>query len=740
MRRVRLGKAIAVVVGSAALIGGLLTFAGPAGALITGPPTVVTNPITIFTNTTATFSGTINGNGGGGDWAFAYGPTGGSSPGAYGFSTTETPYSAGSTTFTVTVGVTGLTPGTLYHVQLFATNGDGQGAGGDKTFTTSGSAPVGGPTVVTTAATAVTGTTATLNGTINPNGHAVTSYYFQWGINTGYGATTAVLTLPTGTTAVAVSANLTGLTSGQTYDFQLVATANSITNVGGNQSFVATATGAPVVVTTAATSVTTTSATLNGTINPGGFSITSYYFQWGTNTGYGFTTSPVGTLLASSSTIPVSANLTGLTSGQTYDYQLVATGSNAVTHVGGNQSFVAGGGLVITQPATAVTGSTVTVNGSISPGGVNVTYDFEIGTSPTLTTFTPSTTGSTGAVTGTVPVSANFTGLTPGTVYYFELVASTGLGGILSFVSTGGSQLTQLGGIDAIATSILISGNAFPAALSAGAVVLARSDSFSDALAGAPLAAAVGGPLLITPGTPLAAVIDPRVLAEIQRVLPVGGTVYILGGTLALSPNIDNQLTLLGYNVIRLAGINLYATAVLIAQRLGNPPVVFEATGLNYFDALSAVPAAIAAGAAILLTDGNVQAPETAAYLAANPGDTRYTIGGALAAGGADPGAINVSGADLYATSAAVAARFFPNAHLVGFATSTGFADALGGGLFMATGGRFGPLLIVNPNPPVPSEELAYLLSLAPGTPGYVFGGPLAVSGGTVSGLESAIG
>src|SRR6202035_1224855 len=96
---------------------------------------------------------------------------------------------------------------------------------------------------------------------------------------------------------------------------------------------------------------------------------------------------------------------------------------------------------------------------------------------------------------------------------------------------------------------------------SAGAVVVARSDFFSDALAGGPLAAANNGPLLITPGGSQSS-LDPRVQAEIQRVLPTGHTVYVLGGVLALGPSIDATLTGLGYNVVRLGGVDEYATAV----------------------------------------------------------------------------------------------------------------------------------------------------------------------------------
>jgi hypothetical protein len=271
-------------------------------------------------------------------------------------------------------------------------------------------------------------------------------------------------------------------------------------------------------------------------------------------------------------------------------------------------------------------------------------------------------------------------------------------------------------------------------------VVLARDDFFSDALAGGPLAADVGGPLLLTEGAPISSSIDSRTLTEIQRVLPAGGTVYILGGTLAISPNVDATLAGLGYHVVREAGANEYDTAYLIAIQEGSPSTIFEATGTSYYDALSAVPAAIANHAAILLTDGNVQSYETGIYILSHPGITRYAVGGVLAAGGADPGASDIAGQDLFGTSAAVAATFFPYATIYGAATSATFTDALGGGVFMATGGRLGPLLIVNPNPPLPSEILPYLASLAPGAIGYVFGGPLAISEGVLTALQAAVG
>jgi hypothetical protein len=330
--------------------------------------------------------------------------------------------------------------------------------------------------------------------------------------------------------------------------------------------------------------------------------------------------------------------------------------------------------------------------------------------------------------------------------YPFTTLEVSTISGILTGLasspglSTGTPSLTQIYGVDAIGTSIAISEAEFPTKGSAGGVVLARDDFFSDALAGGPLAATVDGPLLITEGAPVSSTLDPRVLAEIQRVLPVAGTVYILGGDLALSPNIDATLQGLGYNVVREAGADEYATAVDIAEQLGNPTTVFEATGLNFYDALSADPAAIEEHGAILLTNGPSESLETYVYIVEHPGDTRYAIGGPLAAAGADAGATAVYGQDQFNTSAAVATYFFPHPSVFGAATAAEFPDALGGGVFMATGGRLGPILLVNPSAPLPTEITPYLASLAVGTPGYVFGGPLAVGPDVVTALQLAVG
>ncbi|MGH8888643.1 MAG: cell wall-binding repeat-containing protein [Acidothermaceae bacterium] len=258
----------------------------------------------------------------------------------------------------------------------------------------------------------------------------------------------------------------------------------------------------------------------------------------------------------------------------------------------------------------------------------------------------------------------------------------------------------RLAGANRDATAVAISQNAFPDAGSAGAVVLARSDGFADALAGGPLAAAKHGPLLLTSSDSL----DGMTKAEIQRVLPVGGTVYVLGSTTALSAKVSAAMTAIGDVPVRLAGPDRFGTAIAVANALGNPSTVFEVNGLDFPDALSAVPAAVSTGGVVLLTHGPAQAKATATYLSAHPG-SHYAVGGLAAA--ADPSAIALAGANRYATSDQVASAFFPKSNGVTAASGLGFADALAAG--PVAGAALQPLLLVPTSGPLPEPIIAYL-------------------------------
>ncbi|HVM63299.1 MAG TPA: cell wall-binding repeat-containing protein, partial [Acidimicrobiales bacterium] len=211
----------------------------------------------------------------------------------------------------------------------------------------------------------------------------------------------------------------------------------------------------------------------------------------------------------------------------------------------------------------------------------------------------------------------------------------------------------RLAGGDRIGTAIAISQAAFPGAGSAKAVILTAAYTFPDALAGAPLAAAKGGPVLLTdPG-----LLTPATLTEIQRVLPAGGTVYILGGDAAIAATIDSALTNAGFVPQRIAGTDRFDTSVKIAEALGSPTTVFLATGDIFADALSAGPAAASVNGVVLLTNSTTLPPTVSAYLSGLNSPTVYDVGDA--AGKAYPMGTLLAGGDRFATSALVAEKFF---------------------------------------------------------------------------------
>jgi hypothetical protein len=90
-----------------------------------------------------------------------------------------------------------------------------------------------------------------------------------------------------------------------------------------------------VVTTNPATNLATSSAKLNGSLNPHGLT-TTVYFKWGTTTSYGHTTT-VQTKTGNTS-LPITANISGLTTHHTYHFQIVATNS-AGTRTGSDLTF-----------------------------------------------------------------------------------------------------------------------------------------------------------------------------------------------------------------------------------------------------------------------------------------------------------------------------------------------------------------------------------------------------------------
>jgi peptidoglycan/xylan/chitin deacetylase (PgdA/CDA1 family) len=98
------------------------------------------------------------------------------------------------------------------------------------------------PTATTLAASNVTSTTATLNGSVNPGGLATTTW-FQW--NPPDGDTNTVMGTDSGTTAVALQASITGLMPSTAYSFQVYAWNSKGQKNGKTLSFTTPAAAGP---------------------------------------------------------------------------------------------------------------------------------------------------------------------------------------------------------------------------------------------------------------------------------------------------------------------------------------------------------------------------------------------------------------------------------------------------------------------------------------------------------------
>lgn len=258
-------------------------------------------------------------------------------------------------------------------------------------------------------------------------------------------------------------------------------------------------------------------------------------------------------------------------------------------------------------------------------------------------------------------------------------------------------------GTDAIATAVATSrfkyapaSSTEPDARKAKVAVLTRSDAFYDGLAGAGLAGAKDGPMLLTPRQGLPA----SVAAELTRVLSKGSTVYILGGTGALTPEVDRQVRALGLIPERLAGAAVADTGVAIAQATTTAPEqVFVATAAQYYDALAAGAAAGSTpGTTVVFTWGETLPPATSRYLAALD-RTRTKV---VAVGGPALRALTTAkvpvdakafGTDAPDTARQLATYAFQRPTTAALATMQTWQDALSGGALIAGNG---PLLLTN--------------------------------------------
>ena len=302
---------------------------------------------------------------------------------------------------------------------------------------------------------------------------------------------------------------------------------------------------------------------------------------------------------------------------------------------------------------------------------------------------------------------------------------STGIGPVC-----GDSNVKRIYGDGRVETAIEAA-EALKAALkvdSFDTIILANGDKFADALAGSYLATVKDAPILlhrdIGAGDELN---EAYILANLTK----GGTVYVLGGTIAIPEETIAGLVEAGIKVTRLQGEDRFMTNLAILEEAGvSNEEILIATGWEFADCLSAS----AAGKPILMvnTNKNVLSEAHVAFLTKHAANNFTIVGGPVAVSEELEAAIDeivtgeivrLAGSTREETSVLVAERFFEAPEFVVLAFSRNFPDGLCGGPLAYA--MKAPLLLVNQG----KEDAAadYIAENAIKA-GYIMGGPAVVA------------
>jgi putative cell wall-binding protein len=204
-------------------------------------------------------------------------------------------------------------------------------------------------------------------------------------------------------------------------------------------------------------------------------------------------------------------------------------------------------------------------------------------------------------------------------------------------------------------------------------------------------------------------------------------------------------------SVVRVGGADRFAVAAGVAQREHpvGPADVVVASGEGYADALSAAPAAVKSGAALLLATKGTLPAATAGEISRLRPMKVTVVGGPAAISDGVVAEITrllpvgakverIGGADRFVVSRAIAKQFFGTSAHSFVTTGLNFPDALAAGAAAGSGGE--PVLMVNGQAETVDAETKAALSGLSTSRLAVVGGPNAVSNGietTLKGLAS---
>ncbi|MDD3194828.1 MAG: fibrobacter succinogenes major paralogous domain-containing protein [Paludibacter sp.] len=386
-------------------------------------PTITTTELSEITSTSAISGGNILTDGGadvtarGVCWSTSELPT---------VADSLTTDGAGTGEFVSTI--TGLNPGTTYHVRAYATNSEGTAYGEEFTFTT-----LDLPIVTTSPVTEITDSTAISGGEVTADGGTeILARGVCW--STSETPTIADSISTDGVGVGVFVSNLTGLEPGTNYYVRAYATNSVGTAYGEIVAFTSLST-LPTITTAYITQITDSSALSGGIItSDGGAGIMAKGLCWSVNENPTVTDSIT---IEGEGPNPFTSTLTDLNPGTTYYVRAYAT-NTVGTAYGEQLSFTTIDiPTVVTGIVTEITDSSALSGGEVTAdGGAEILARGICWSTDPIPTISDSTT--TDGVGLGVFVSS-LTELEPGTVYYVRAYATnsagTAYGEILQFTS-----------------------------------------------------------------------------------------------------------------------------------------------------------------------------------------------------------------------------------------------------------------------------------------------------------------
>lgn len=414
------------------------------------PPAIVTNEATLVEETDAALNGNVTAVGATNITAQAFvwdtsshAAPGGEPPGSY--ADNNTAYGSWGTG-SFTHNITGLTEGEYYYYRAGARNDSGTWAyGNEANFLTKPD---------------------------EPSGFAATAGDEQVSLvwTKGSGALNTVIVYkiggaPDNVTDGTIAYNNTGssyahsgLTNGFTYYYRAWSWASESGLIQYSDTYDdddATPQAYPSVSTGAAISLTTTSATLNGSVTDSGSSgIWERGFQYGTTVAYGTNWTELGVFGVAS----YSNGIAGLTAGATYHYRAMARNDVGWAY-GSDVTFTTlGSASVATQAATNIANTAARLNAILTADGgeaCQVRWGYDTHNCTAFADYGTITAWAGSYTSGQSPY-LDLTGLNQGTTYYFRLQAKNSVGtatAVTELTFTTASSITAPTNLKAIPAS-----------------------------------------------------------------------------------------------------------------------------------------------------------------------------------------------------------------------------------------------------------------------------------------------